>query len=194
MISTPIYIDSRKEARLKKVPNDEKIENWKFTETLFVYNNTERIKINNDLNGFITYYSASNIRFKSKHPFYICYKFSNCFSLYYNSEATKSSTEGEVMAKVWEAIEKKQSGVIIILCKYVSLELKKRSQGIFSNWRMSFIQFVFDESEVPSQYRSIPEKSLTSAYKECSSQKKGKSAVIQPIEQPVRNMQNYFTT
>lgn len=89
-ISSPIYIDSRKEARLKKVHNNEKIENTKFNETLFIYVNSEKIKIYNNLDDFITYYSAPNIRFKFKHPFYVCYKFSKCFKLYYNSKVIQS--------------------------------------------------------------------------------------------------------
>lgn len=43
--------------------------------------------------GFIKYYTAANIRFKIKHPYYIGYHFQNIFDIYYNSEEAKDPVE-----------------------------------------------------------------------------------------------------
>lgn len=41
------------------------------------------------INGFIKYYTAANIRFKLKHPYYIGYHFFSVFDVYYNSDIAK---------------------------------------------------------------------------------------------------------
>lgn len=45
------------------------------------------------LYGFIKYYTAANIRFKIKHPYYIGYHFHDVFDVYYNSDEAKDPAE-----------------------------------------------------------------------------------------------------
>ena len=54
--------------------------------------------------GFIKYYTAANIRFKIKHPYYIGYHFSNVFDVYYNSD--EASDPATVLDLIYENEEK----------------------------------------------------------------------------------------
>ena len=47
--------------------------------------------IGNNLEGLISYYTAANIRNKIKHPFFISIRFSDCCSLYFNSDKIKET-------------------------------------------------------------------------------------------------------
>ena len=42
-------------------------------------------EITNDMAGFVSYFTAPNIRYKIKNPLFLAYKFSNFVSIYYNS-------------------------------------------------------------------------------------------------------------
>lgn len=52
-----------------------------------MYIGGEKVKVSGGMDDFIMYYSASNIRFKFKHPFYVCYKWNRCFRLYYSKKS-----------------------------------------------------------------------------------------------------------
>jgi len=40
--------------------------------------------ISNSLEGLYAYLTATNIRYKIKHPLFLLFKFSNCLKLFYN--------------------------------------------------------------------------------------------------------------
>ena len=61
--------------------------------------------------------------------------------------------------------------MIMMECEYVNFETKKRTLAIFSNWRVSFIQFIFNKQEIPQNYQAIDPKLLPNAYKVCSNRK-----------------------
>jgi hypothetical protein len=85
LISSPIYVDSRKEARKKEIQSTSNAtlhSPKKFTATI----GGVKASIPNSTEGFINYYGAQNIRNKIKHPFYIAYHFDRVFKLYSNSE------------------------------------------------------------------------------------------------------------
>jgi hypothetical protein len=92
LISIPIYIDSRKEARTKK-ESVAKIQDVfppeKMKESIVLKKKDDEILIENNLQGFLDYYTTSNKKSKIKHPFFICYRFSSCFTLYYNTKDIK---------------------------------------------------------------------------------------------------------
>lgn len=46
----------------------------------------QEIEIKNDSEGFYNYLTAPNIRHKVKHPLFLAIRFSNCASIYYNTE------------------------------------------------------------------------------------------------------------
>lgn len=48
------------------------------------------IEIENDFESLFNYLTAPNIRHKVKHPLFLVIKFSQCVSLYYNTQALTS--------------------------------------------------------------------------------------------------------
>lgn len=49
-------------------------------------NNKQQDAISNSIDGFVSYFSAANIRNKIKNPIFLAIKFFNCLTLYYNEE------------------------------------------------------------------------------------------------------------
>lgn len=92
LISMPVYIDSRKEARAKK-ETVAKIQDVfppeKLTEPIILKKKDDDFQVENDLQSFFEYYTVNQKKSKIKHPFFVCYRFSNCFTLYYNSREIK---------------------------------------------------------------------------------------------------------
>ena len=69
----------------------------------------QEIEIKNDSEGFYNYLTAPNIRHKVKHPLFLAIRFSNCASIYYNTqkfpreEATPTGYSKEII----ETLQKK---------------------------------------------------------------------------------------
>lgn len=84
LISSPIYVDSRKEARKDPQSSTAQVVHSpnKFVASI------KGIKgsVSNSSDGFISYYSAQNIRNKIKHPFYVAYHFDRIFKIFLNNE------------------------------------------------------------------------------------------------------------
>jgi hypothetical protein len=57
------------------------------------------VEISNDISGFTNYFTAPNIRNKVKHPIFLAYKFSNCVSLYYNSDNFPGTEKVDVIVE-----------------------------------------------------------------------------------------------
>ena len=116
-VSQPIFVDSRKSVRdaqklnvnnyILKIINLMKQESKlhlyidpfypdNFTKK-FVKRETKKKEsieedIKNSIDGLYSYLTAPNIRHKVKHPIFLCVKFSNCISLYYNvNEVTEEN-------------------------------------------------------------------------------------------------------
>lgn len=53
----------------------------------------QEIEIKNDSEGFYNYLTAPNIRHKVKHPLFLAIRFSNCASIYYNTEKMPKDEE-----------------------------------------------------------------------------------------------------
>jgi|JI6StandDraft_1071083.scaffolds.fasta_scaffold02028_20 hypothetical protein len=56
-----------------------------FTKELVKRKKDAEDEITNDMAGFVSYFTAPNIRYKIKNPLFLAYKFSNFVSIYYNS-------------------------------------------------------------------------------------------------------------
>lgn len=87
IISVPIYIDSRKEARAKKetvVRLQDAFPPEKMKEVIVVKKKEDEKVIENDFGSFQEYYTGK--KSKIKHPFFVCYRFSSSFTLYYNTK------------------------------------------------------------------------------------------------------------
>lgn len=56
-------------------------------------------EINNSLEGFISYFTAPNIRNKVKHPLYLAYKFDQCVKLYYNLDKYENRQPESIILK-----------------------------------------------------------------------------------------------
>lgn len=83
----------------------------------------------------------------------------------------------------------------MIECEYTNFEAKKKVLSIFNNWRITFINFVFNKEELLENYVPVDAKLLPNAFKVCSSQKPvGKTKEV-PNEKGVAiNFENYFRT
>lgn len=94
IISVPIYIDSRKEARAKKetvVKLQDAFPPEKLKEVIVVKKKDDEKVIENDFGSFLEYYSSPGKKSKIKHPFFVCYRFSSSFTLYYNTKELKKA-------------------------------------------------------------------------------------------------------
>ena len=91
-ISSPIYVDSRKEAR-KKLNNGDNAQNSISIKKFFTAVGGIKGIIQNNSDSFIKYYTAQSIRGKIKHPLYVAYHFDKVFEIYFNTEHQTSVSE-----------------------------------------------------------------------------------------------------
>lgn len=90
-ISSPIYVDSRKEAR-KKVSNGSATGLVSPKKFLLPVGGVKG-SVQNTSDAFLRYYTAPSIRGKIKHPIYISYHFDKIFKAYLNTELNLTLAE-----------------------------------------------------------------------------------------------------
>ena len=60
-------------------------------EAIVLKKKEDEVLVENTLQSFLDYYTTTNKKSMIKHPFFVCYRFSNCFTMYYNSRDFKDS-------------------------------------------------------------------------------------------------------